>query len=184
MVGGEIVDGHDLAAERLQPVLDGLKEHVCAVDQRAVRVGNDESVINLQGIDHVGGQGVITPREPPRGRPEEDGDLDDVGIGDPELGLERPADPVDLGPAIARYRAALALGLGGHDVAAGLVFGRSDLDAGLAVFHQEGDFVAEGESLVSLKETSSLVFVLDLPYEWNRNIHKKSRMGTSIELQS
>ena len=34
-------------------------------------------------------------------------------------------------------------------------------------FHQEGDFVTPGERLLTLKETSSLVFVLDLPYEWN-----------------
>ena len=47
------------------------------------------------------------------------------------------------------------------------------------VFHQEGDFVAEGESLVSIKEISSLVFVLDLPYEWNRHISKNKllRLG-------
>lgn len=34
-------------------------------------------------------------------------------------------------------------------------------------YHQADDFVTQGEKLLSMKEISSLVFVLDLPYEWN-----------------
>ena len=48
------------------------------------------------------------------------------------------------------------------------------------VFHQEGDFVAEGESLVRIKETNSLVFILDLPYEWNRHIIKNKHISLGL----
>ncbi len=47
------------------------------------------------------------------------------------------------------------------------------------VFHQQGDFVAEGESLASIKETGSLVFILDLPYEWNNRV--KQSMPLKLE---
>lgn len=46
------------------------------------------------------------------------------------------------------------------------------------VMHQEGDFVAEGEPLASIKETGSLVFILNLPYEWNDKI--KLHMPVSL----
>ncbi len=39
------------------------------------------------------------------------------------------------------------------------------------VFHQAGDYVAEGENLATIKETGSLVFILNLPYEWIRHVH-------------
>ena len=48
------------------------------------------------------------------------------------------------------------------------------------VFHQEGDFVAEGEALASIKETGSLVFILNLPYEWNKHII--NQMPVQLEL--
>jgi multidrug efflux pump subunit AcrA (membrane-fusion protein) len=44
-------------------------------------------------------------------------------------------------------------------------------------FHQEGDFVTTGEKLLALSETSSLVFVLDLPYEWNHLVSKGMRFN-------
>ncbi len=48
------------------------------------------------------------------------------------------------------------------------------------VFHQQGDFVAEGEPLASIKETGSLVFILELPFEWNDRI--KQNMPLKLEL--
>ena len=38
------------------------------------------------------------------------------------------------------------------------------------IFFQKGDFVTMGEKLLTMKETSSLVFVLDIPYEWKNII--------------
>ncbi|HYW94499.1 MAG TPA: HlyD family efflux transporter periplasmic adaptor subunit [Bacteroidales bacterium] len=45
---------------------------------------------------------------------------------------------------------------------------RSNTEGYIAeTYHQAGDFVTQGEKLLTMKEISSLVFVLDLPYEWN-----------------
>ncbi len=45
-------------------------------------------------------------------------------------------------------------------------------------FHQQGDYVSNGEKLLTVKETSSLVFVLHLPYEWNDLV----RSGMKVRL--
>jgi multidrug efflux pump subunit AcrA (membrane-fusion protein) len=51
---------------------------------------------------------------------------------------------------------------------------RANISGYLAqVFHQEGDFVTEGESLVNIKDTYSLIFILNLPYEWNHLVSRK-----------
>ncbi len=45
--------------------------------------------------------------------------------------------------------------------------------------HQQGDYVTGGEKLLTMKETSSLVFVLHLPYEW----HNLVNPGMKVELR-
>jgi multidrug efflux pump subunit AcrA (membrane-fusion protein) len=85
-----------------------------------------------------------------------------------------------------KTREARALGQTPENITGKLDFkGITEIKANLSgyianVFHQEGDFVAEGESLVSLKETSSLVFVLDLPYEWNRHISNNKQVSLGL----
>ncbi|TAL81729.1 MAG: HlyD family efflux transporter periplasmic adaptor subunit, partial [Bacteroidetes bacterium] len=43
------------------------------------------------------------------------------------------------------------------------------------VSHQKGDFVQEGDELAVVSEQSSLVFILDVPYEFDRFIEKNIR---------
>ncbi|MHB1920892.1 MAG: efflux RND transporter periplasmic adaptor subunit [Chitinophagaceae bacterium] len=38
------------------------------------------------------------------------------------------------------------------------------------VFHQQGDYVQDGEQLCSIADQNSFVFLLDVPFEWDRHI--------------
>lgn len=85
-----------------------------------------------------------------------------------------------------KTREARALSQSSNDLVTSLnMNGATDIKMNVAgyiaqVFHQEGDYVAEGENLVSIKETGSLVFVLDLPFEWNKDI--KMNMAVVLTL--
>lgn len=48
------------------------------------------------------------------------------------------------------------------------------------VNHQKGDYVQDGEALATISNRNSLVFLLDLPYEYNQLIHINKNI--SIEL--
>jgi hypothetical protein len=85
-----------------------------------------------------------------------------------------------------KTREAKALGQAGNEIQSNLKIGgtitiTADISGFISqVFHQAGDFVAEGESLASIRETGSLVFILDLPYEWNSKV--KMNMSVNVEL--
>ena len=50
----------------------------------------------------------------------------------------------------------------------------------IQVNHQKGDYVQDGEALATISNRKSLVFLLDLPYEYNQLISKNSNL--TIEL--
>ena len=49
-----------------------------------------------------------------------------------------------------------------------------------SVSHQNGDFVQEGDELAVISEQSSLVFILDVPFELDRFVHKNIKCSVLL----
>ena len=46
--------------------------------------------------------------------------------------------------------------------------------------HQKGDFVQEGEQLAIISNNNSLVFLMDVPYELNRDVRRQSSVNVNL----
>jgi multidrug efflux pump subunit AcrA (membrane-fusion protein) len=46
--------------------------------------------------------------------------------------------------------------------------------------HQKGDFVPEGEQLAIISNNNSLVFLMDVPYELNRDVRKQKSVSVNL----
>ncbi len=87
-------------------------------------------------------------------------------------------------------RESMALGTEGRILDNGIDFSGMDTILAFAngyiteTNHQRGDFVSKGEKLATIRETSSLVFILNMPVEWRDKVHTGLKVSLHYPDQS